>query len=171
MPAIEWCLPMPQKAGVRYRYYVSTPFLHGEAKTASAGSVSRIPAADIEDVIVKSLKEHLAAKQDQVDSRRCAHRGSWRPRTVDCWHCCVQGQANRSNFKSDNADEASDCADDQSLLNSLAETTLQKVTRNPGSRIMGLEAKSARSNSSAGRAWSAQSPEVVGGWMMLFQVV
>src|SRR3981189_2543745 len=32
------------KAGVRYRYYVSTPFLHGEAKTASAGSVSRVPA-------------------------------------------------------------------------------------------------------------------------------
>ena len=51
------------KAGVRYRYYVSTPCLHGEAKTASAGSVSRIPAADIEDVIVKSLKEHLAANQ------------------------------------------------------------------------------------------------------------
>src|SRR5258708_37154414 len=25
------------KAGVRYRYYVSMPFLHGEAKTASAG--------------------------------------------------------------------------------------------------------------------------------------
>src|SRR5437660_6937191 len=53
------------KAGVRYRYYVSTPFLHGEAKTASAGSVSRVPAADIEDVDVKFLKEHLAAKQDK----------------------------------------------------------------------------------------------------------
>jgi site-specific DNA recombinase len=53
------------KDGVRYRYYVSTPFLHGEAKTASAGSVSRIPAADIEDVIVKSLKEHLAADQGE----------------------------------------------------------------------------------------------------------
>jgi site-specific DNA recombinase len=52
------------KAGVRYRYYVSTPFLHGEAKTASAGSVSRVPAADIEDTVVRSLKEHLAAKQD-----------------------------------------------------------------------------------------------------------
>src|ERR1700682_5493468 len=52
------------KAGVRYRYYVSTPFLHGEAKTASAGSVSRIPAADIEDV-VKFLKDHLATKQDK----------------------------------------------------------------------------------------------------------
>jgi site-specific DNA recombinase len=44
------------KAGVRYRYYVSTLVLHGEAKTASAGSVSRVPAADIEDVIVKSLQ-------------------------------------------------------------------------------------------------------------------
>jgi len=52
------------KAGVRYRYYVSTPFLHGEAKTASAGSISRIPAADIEEVVVKSLNEHLAAKHD-----------------------------------------------------------------------------------------------------------
>jgi Luciferase-like monooxygenase/Recombinase len=31
------------KAGVRYRYYVSTPVLHGEAKTVSAGSVSRVP--------------------------------------------------------------------------------------------------------------------------------
>jgi len=51
------------KAGVRYRYYVSTPFLHGEAKT-SAGSVSRVPAADIEDTVARSLKEHLAAKQD-----------------------------------------------------------------------------------------------------------
>jgi site-specific DNA recombinase len=49
------------KAGVRYRYYVSTPFLHGEAKTASAGSVSRIPAADIEVVVV----EHLVTKQDK----------------------------------------------------------------------------------------------------------
>jgi hypothetical protein len=53
------------KAGIRYRYYVSTPVLHGEAKTASAGSVPRIPAADIEDIVVKSLKKHLAARQDK----------------------------------------------------------------------------------------------------------
>jgi site-specific DNA recombinase len=50
------------KAGIRYRYYVSTPLLHGEAKTASAGSVGRIPAADIEAAIVKALTEHLATK-------------------------------------------------------------------------------------------------------------
>ena len=63
------------KAGIRYRYYVSTPVLHGEAKTASAGSVSRVPAADIEDIIVKSLKEHLAAQTRQVDIQRSAR---WR---------------------------------------------------------------------------------------------
>jgi site-specific DNA recombinase len=54
------------KAGVRYRYYASTPVLHGEARTASAGSVSRIPAAAIEDTVVKSLKEYLAANQGKT---------------------------------------------------------------------------------------------------------
>ena len=53
------------EAGVRYRYYVSTPCLHGQAKTAPAGSVPRVPAADIEDTVVKCLKEHLAAGQDK----------------------------------------------------------------------------------------------------------
>ena len=72
------------KAGIRYRYYVSTPVLHGEAKTASAGSISRVPAADIEDTVLKSLKEHLAAKQDEsttsavrLEDRESSH--SWSP--------------------------------------------------------------------------------------------
>src|ERR1700720_4847051 len=52
------------KAGVRYRYYASTPVLHGEAKTASAGSISRVPAAEVEEAVVKSLKDHLAKKQN-----------------------------------------------------------------------------------------------------------
>jgi hypothetical protein len=30
------------KAGIRYRYYVSLPCLHGEAKTAKVGSVTRV---------------------------------------------------------------------------------------------------------------------------------
>jgi hypothetical protein len=50
------------KAGIRYRYYVSLPCLHGEAKTAKVGLVTRVPAADIEDVIVKSLNEHLRSQ-------------------------------------------------------------------------------------------------------------
>src|SRR4030081_759400 len=52
-----------KKAGVRYRYYASPPVLQGEARTASAGSVSRIPAADVEDTVAKSLKEDLATTQ------------------------------------------------------------------------------------------------------------
>jgi site-specific DNA recombinase len=102
------------KAGVRYRYYVSTPFLHGEAKTASAGSVSRVSAADIEDTVVKSLKEHLAAKQDGSTTS-----------TARLWDRddlaeLVAGVVVRSDqliirLKSDNADEASDSPGEQSL--------------------------------------------------------
>jgi site-specific DNA recombinase len=50
------------KAGIRYRYYVSRPCLHGEAKTAKVGSVSRVPATGVEEVIVKSLDEHLRSQ-------------------------------------------------------------------------------------------------------------
>jgi site-specific DNA recombinase len=102
------------KAGIRYRYYVSTPFLHGEAKTTSAGSVSRVPAADIEDAIVKSLKEHLAAKQDK--STTSATRIDDR----DTLALLVAGIVVHDDrlivrLKSDNADEASDPPDERSL--------------------------------------------------------
>ena len=46
------------KAGIRYRYYISSPHFDGNSKTAAVGSVSRVPAAYIEDIIVKSLNEH-----------------------------------------------------------------------------------------------------------------
>jgi site-specific DNA recombinase len=58
------------KAGIRYRYYVSLPHLKGESKTVSVGSVSRIPATDIEDIIVKSVNEHLVAQHSQPTSSR-----------------------------------------------------------------------------------------------------
>jgi hypothetical protein len=56
------------KGGIRYRYYASLPHLRGESKTVSVGSVSRIPATEIEDIIVKSMNEHLAAQHDQPSS-------------------------------------------------------------------------------------------------------
>src|SRR5229473_1808744 len=56
------------KAGIRYRYYVSLPHLKGDSKTVSVGSVSRIPATDIEDIIVKSVNEHLVAQHGQSSS-------------------------------------------------------------------------------------------------------
>jgi site-specific DNA recombinase len=57
------------KAGIRYRYYASMPVLHGEAKTAPAGSISRVPAADIEDTVLKSLEAHFAAQQSGSTSK------------------------------------------------------------------------------------------------------
>ncbi|SHN80812.1 recombinase family protein [Bradyrhizobium erythrophlei] len=48
------------KAGVRYRYYASQPSLHGEARTAKLGSVSRVPATEIEKAIVSAIRQHLS---------------------------------------------------------------------------------------------------------------
>jgi hypothetical protein len=102
------------KAGIRYRYYASTPILHGEAKTASAGSVSRVPAAEIEDVVAKSLKAHLATKQEGSTSSalRSAERS-----TVAQLIAGIVVHKDRLvvRFKSDHTDEASDRPDDQLL--------------------------------------------------------
>src|SRR5713226_4766155 len=46
----------------------SLPHLKGESKTVSVGSVSRIPATDIEDIIVRSVDEHLVAQHDKPTS-------------------------------------------------------------------------------------------------------
>jgi site-specific DNA recombinase len=102
------------KAGIRYRYYVSTPILYGEAKTASAGSVSRVPAADIEDVVVKFLKEHLAAKQDKsiTSAMLSGDRGDLVQRIAGI---VVHKNKLVVRFKSDNADEAPDSPDDHSV--------------------------------------------------------
>jgi site-specific DNA recombinase len=53
------------KAGVRYRYYASQPSLHGEARTAQLGSVSRVPATEIEQAIVSRLQRHFADQNDR----------------------------------------------------------------------------------------------------------
>src|SRR6266436_6303628 len=102
------------KAGIRYRYYVSAPFLHGEAKTASAGSVSRVPAADIEDIVIKSMKEHLAARQGKPTTSvmRLEDRSDLAQLVGGI---VVHEDRLIIRLKSDNADEASDSPDDQSL--------------------------------------------------------
>jgi site-specific DNA recombinase len=97
------------KAGIRYRYYISTPFLHGEAKTAAAGSVSRAPASDIEDIVVKSLKEHFTAKQDRSTSSKMnlEDRGALAQLVAGI---VVHRDRLIIRLKSDHADEASDCS-------------------------------------------------------------
>ena len=46
------------KQGVRYRYYVSLPYLRGLAKPP-IGTIVRIPAIEIETTVTKALSEHL----------------------------------------------------------------------------------------------------------------
>ena len=102
------------KAGIRYRYYVSTPLLHGEANTASAGSVTRLPAADIEDVVVKSLRQHLAAEQDKsITNSNCFDDRSTLTKLIA--GIVVHKDRLIISLKSETADAVSDPADDRSL--------------------------------------------------------
>jgi site-specific DNA recombinase len=57
------------KTGIRYRYYVSQPGLHGEARTAKLGSISRVPATEIEQAIIKALEEHIIAQKSRTSDR------------------------------------------------------------------------------------------------------
>ena len=47
------------KGGVRYRYYVSQAVLQGKPHTA--GSVGRVPAAEVEAFVSAAMREHLSA--------------------------------------------------------------------------------------------------------------
>ncbi len=46
------------KNRVRYRYYISEPHLRGPSKSP-LGSISRVPASDIEGTIIKALTDHF----------------------------------------------------------------------------------------------------------------
>jgi site-specific DNA recombinase len=102
------------KAGIRYRYYASTPVLHGEAKTASAGSISRVPAADIEDTIMKSLETHLASKQagSKSSAVQLRNRAALAQLVAGI---VVHRDKLIIRFKSDHTDESPARADDPSL--------------------------------------------------------
>ena len=54
-----------RKLGKRYRYYLSSAMLNGEAERA--GSVSRVPAAALEDVVLKAVRQHLKSPSAQDD--------------------------------------------------------------------------------------------------------
>src|SRR5437667_5145013 len=49
--------PSSRSLGIRYRYYVSSPLLHGQA--GRAGAVHRVPAADVEALVGQALRQHL----------------------------------------------------------------------------------------------------------------
>jgi site-specific DNA recombinase len=59
-----------RKGGVKYRYYLSSALLQGG--TERAGSVRRIPAAEVEALVVRSVREHLKLSQP-IDDRNLAN--------------------------------------------------------------------------------------------------
>ena len=58
-----------RKAGIRYRYYVSLPCMLGASRAGSVGSVSRVPAQDIEDAIVGFLDKQSIGKSVNLSSK------------------------------------------------------------------------------------------------------
>jgi len=67
MSVIAWFRPT-QPGRRSLSLLLSLPHLHGESKTASVGSISRVSATDIENIIVKSLNEHLIAQKEKPAS-------------------------------------------------------------------------------------------------------
>jgi site-specific DNA recombinase len=59
-----------RKGGLKYRYYLSSALLQGAAERA--GSVRRVPAAEIEALVVRSVRKHLNPLQP-IDDRSFAN--------------------------------------------------------------------------------------------------
>jgi site-specific DNA recombinase len=55
-----------RKRGIKYRYYISSALLQGQAE--QAGAVSRIPADEIEALVVKCVRGHLNESTDIEDA-------------------------------------------------------------------------------------------------------
>jgi site-specific DNA recombinase len=72
-----------RKRGIKYRYYLSSALLQGQSERA--GSISRVPAAAIEALVINSVRERLKLSTS-VDDRRlisnCVTRVEIRPDKV-----------------------------------------------------------------------------------------
>jgi site-specific DNA recombinase len=54
-----------RKPGVKYRYYISSALLNGEAERI--GAVSHVPAAALEGVVIRSIRQHLKSSAAMND--------------------------------------------------------------------------------------------------------
>jgi site-specific DNA recombinase len=53
------------KGGIKYRYYLSSSLLHGQAERA--GSVRRVPAAEVEALVASAVRRHLEDSTESDD--------------------------------------------------------------------------------------------------------
>ena len=67
------CATHATKNGVRYRYYVAQPYLRGLA-SAPPGTITRVPATDIEAAIVSALKAQPQSAHKSVKAKKLADR-------------------------------------------------------------------------------------------------
>ena len=58
-----------RKRGVKYRYYLSSTLLQGQAQRS--GSIRRVPAIDIEALVTRSVRDHLKPSEPIDDQRPC----------------------------------------------------------------------------------------------------
>lgn len=56
-----------QKAGLKYRYYLSAALLQGQPE--NVGSIGRVPAIEIESLVTATARSHLKLS-DQIEDRR-----------------------------------------------------------------------------------------------------
>src|SRR5215813_7853091 len=56
-----------RKSGIKYRYYLSSPLLHGQP--GHAGSVQRVPAPEVEALVASAVRGHFkdSAESDDRD--------------------------------------------------------------------------------------------------------
>jgi site-specific DNA recombinase len=54
-----------RKKGVRYRYYISSPLLDGRPE--EAGSISRVPAVEIEHLVADAVRRELAIERETTE--------------------------------------------------------------------------------------------------------
>src|SRR3979409_1529688 len=54
-----------RKGGIKYRYYLSSPLLHGQP--GRVGSVRRVPAAEVEALVECAVREHLGDPTESED--------------------------------------------------------------------------------------------------------
>src|SRR5947207_16019390 len=54
-----------RKGGIKYRYYLSSPLLHGRPERA--GTVRRVPAAEVEALVGSAVRVHLEDSTQSAD--------------------------------------------------------------------------------------------------------
>ncbi len=76
--------------GIKYRYYISTALLQGQAE--QAGTVSRIPADEIQALVVKCVRGHLNESTD-IENAILGPIGPVGHRARQCKRCRSQTEA------------------------------------------------------------------------------